>query len=139
MYKTESVLGLIGSIIGAVVAVLCLAGSLLVAFFFNAFESVIHGLLNNILTAINLDYNTIVGLLSSAFVICMIVCFAIAAASFILGFIGTSRLRKGERSGGVLLIIAGVLAFISVYEFIPLMLFLIGGIMAVSKKQPALQ
>ena len=139
MYKTESVLGLIGSILAAVIAALCLAGSLIMAFLFKAFEPGIQNLLNNMLTVLKLDSNSFMGFMSGAFIICAIVGFVLAAVSFILGFIGTAKLRKGEKSGGVILIIAGVFALISVCGFIPFVLFLVGGIMAVSKKQTAAQ
>ncbi len=136
MYKSESVLGLIGSILGAIATFLYTAGVIIIAFFYNTIEPVVHGFLNNFLCRINIDYCTFIGTLAgSLFIICAAIGFVIAAASFILGFIGTSKLNKGSKNGGVLLIIAAGLALISVVGFVPFVLMLIGGIMAVSKKE----
>jgi hypothetical protein len=134
MYKIESVLGLVASILAAVVSVLSLAGSLLCWLFIDYFEPVIHNIFNRYLESWGFEYNALVNFLSGAFIILVIIGFVISAASFILGFIGTSKLKKGEKGGGVLLIVAGVLSLISVFEFIPFILFLVGGIMAVTKK-----
>ena len=134
MYKAESVLGLVASIISVLSAAISLAGSLIVIIFSNTFEPALHKIFNSHLLTYGFDYNTVAKFISGVFIFYLIVAFIIATASFILGFIGTYKLKNDKRSGGVLLIIAGVLALISVFEFVPFVLFLVAGIMTVSKK-----
>lgn len=136
MYKAESVLGLIGSIIATIVAVMSFACCLVAAFFFEYFKP----LINEVLSRNQFPFHdNVVALINNAmpgiFIILACVWFVLAAAAFILGYIGTSKLNKNDKNGGVLLIVAGVLSILSLCNIIPFVLFLVGGIMAVSKKQ----
>lgn len=140
MYKTESTLGLVGSIIGAVVTFFVLVGTLLAIFFFSYFEPV----LSNILTRYVPDFffygftnEMLANFVIPFFAIFAAVAIITAAASFILGFTGTAKLNRDDKSGGVLLIVGGALALVSFVGFIPFALMLVGGIMAVSKKPSA--
>ena len=64
-------------------------------------------------------------------------------ASFILGFVGVSKLNKGKGSGGVLLIVGGGLGFIAMFfdiwftwtTILYFPLLLTGGIIALSRKR----
>jgi hypothetical protein len=138
MYKTESTLGLVGSIIGAVLSFLFLIGTLLVIFFFNFFEPFIHGAFNQFaadhIMRFGWTYENIVTFGVPVIAVCAAAALVIAAASFILGFIGTAKLNRDDKNGGVLLIVGGALALISIVGFIPFVLMLIGGIMAISRK-----
>ncbi len=138
MYKTESTLGLVGSIIGAVLTFFVLIGTLFTTFFFSYFEPVLKNLFLRYVPDHVLGY----GLTYDSFsewIVPMIAIFAaaaiaVAAASFILGFLGAAKLNRDDKSGGVLLIVGGSLALVSFIGFIPFVLMLVGGIMAVSRK-----
>lgn len=141
MYKTESVLGLIGSIIGAIFTFLCLAGTLISLFFYSAFEQLLHNVYNNWVTVrfdgYVIPYETLTSVVLPVVAVCAVAALAIAAASVILGFVGTAKLNRDDRNGGVLLIVGGALALLSVVGFIPFVLMLVGGIMAVSRRPAA--
>ncbi len=144
MYKTESILGLTGSIIAAVFTALCVAGTVLVVVFIDTLGPWIFNIVERYAVVkdwmfVDWSSGVFVSLATTAIIVCAAVGVIIASASFILGFIGTSKLRSEDKSGGVLLIVAAAISFISVIGFIPFVLFLIGGIMAVSKRQPAQQ
>ena len=136
MYKTESVLGLIGAIIGAVTVaiiliiclVLCLTVSVNTVWEF--VDSVAQTDVYDVVTSFT-------GVLSGVLFALVLGGLVITVASVVLGFIGTAKLNKDDKSGGVLLIIAGALAFISFVGLISMVLFLVGGIMAMTKKEPA--
>lgn len=138
MYKTESILGLTGSIIGAVFTVLFLFSALFLIFFFGAFEPILHTFYDNWVSShvvtYGFNYDALASLAVPVIAVCAGIAFVIAAASVILGFVGTARLNRGDKSGGVLLIVAASLAFISVVGFIPFVLLLIGGTMSVARK-----
>lgn len=138
MYKNESTLGLVGSVIAAVFTFLFLVGALLTVFLFGYLEPMIHDFYNEYATVhINGHYVTYESLMTFGIpfiAACAAAAFVVAVASFILGFLGTSKLNRNDRNGGVLLIVGGALALISVVGFIPFILMLIGGIMALSKK-----
>lgn len=138
MYKTESSLGLIGSIISAVFTFLFLAGTLIAIFCYSFFEPIVHNVYDNwVMTHVvqyGFTYENLTAFVLPVVAICALVAAVIASASFILGFIGTAKLNRDDRNGGVMLIIAGVLALISIVGFIPFVLQLVGGIMAVSKR-----
>jgi hypothetical protein len=138
MFKAESVLGLIGSILATIIAVLSLACCTIGAFFFQTFKPVITEFLSHY--DFPLHTGVIKALDSAAVpalaVIIACIWFVLAAASFILGYVGTSMLKKDNKNGGVVLIVAAVLALFSVCNFIPFVLMLVGGIMAVSKRLP---
>ncbi len=136
MYKTESVLGLIGSIFASVVAALALAGTILIAVFFDTIEPFLRDVINSNVSRFHLNVDIVLNAASGILVFIAVIAFIITVALVVLGFIGTAKLRKGDKGGGVLLIIAGAIAFLSAIGFIPSVLFLVGGIMAVSKKEP---
>lgn len=136
MYKTESTLGLIGSILSAVsaffifvFAFICrvmfnwatFTGTHMFRFFGPAFEA----------------GGTIMGIAAAVIVV---IALLIIGAEAALGFIGTSMLRKDNKKGGVLLVIAGALALLpsyigsGVFGTAIAVLFFIGGIMALTKK-----
>jgi hypothetical protein len=135
MYKTEYTLGLIGSILAAVFAFFSFLGCIIAAIFFNALVPYLGDILKNTDVPYNVDITGIIGTIPDIIIIVVIVLLIFAAASLILGFLGTAKLNKNDKTGGVLLITAGVLSLITICEFIPFVLFLIGGIMALTKKQ----
>ena len=135
MYKTESTLGLIGSILGIIAVVLILIIGLLVGFVFNAFDAALEEAGWEV---VDNGINAVAGFAIGWVVIGLV----LALASVILGFIGTGKLRSDDKNGGVFLIIAGALALISLftggwYGIATTVLFLVGGIMALTKKAPA--
>lgn len=140
MYKTESTLGLVGSILSAVLTFFALAGALISVFFYSLFEQVLHTVYNNWVAVhvvpYGISYEMIISFIP-IIAICAAAAISVAAASFILGFVGTAKLNRGDRSGGVLLIVGGALALVSFVGFIPFVLMLVGGIMAISKKPAA--
>lgn len=113
MYKAEWVLGMIGAIFSCVSA------------FF--------------LLVIGLPLGA--GLGGLAMVIIGLLC---AIAAIVLGFMGMARLRRGDKGGAMLLVIAAGLTFISLFNvtvggyvgIVSLVLYLIGGIMALIKREP---
>ncbi len=136
MYKTESALGLSGSIISIVLGsfilvfalllrvllrVTTFTGSHMFRFFGPAFET----------------GETIAGI--AAIVVVAVALFILGSAAT-LGFVGTSMLRKENKKGGVLLVIAGALTLLpsylgsGVFGTAIAVLFLIGGVMALAKK-----
>lgn len=137
MYKSESILGLVGSIIGAIFTFFVVVGTLISVFFYSVFEQVLHSVYNNWISihvnGYGITYETITTLIP-VIAILAAAAIVVAAASFILGFVGTAKLNRDDKSGGVLLIVGGALALVSFVGFIPFVLMLIGGIMAVSKK-----
>ena len=114
-YKTESILGLVGSIVG-------------IAIFLTMFIS-------GIVRSLSFFYFGGGGLAIAGSMLVL--------AAFILGFIGTAQLGKGKGSGGILLIIGGGLGFIAMFLgiwvgwstvfFYPLLLA--GGITALARKK----
>ncbi|MGE5496374.1 MAG: DUF4064 domain-containing protein [Burkholderiales bacterium] len=136
MYKSESILGLVGSILSSICAFFILAGTLLGAFYFNMFTPFLQRLVDTYAAPWGWTFDAAMQLALPAFIVIAAVWFVLAAASLILGFLGTAKLKGDDKNGGVLLIIAGALSFFSVFSFIQFVLFIVGGIMAVSKKQP---
>ena len=114
-YKTEFVLGLIGSIVGIVI-------------FLTMF-------IVGIVQSLSFYYFGGGGIVIGGSILVL--------AAFILGFIGTAQLNKGKGSGGILLIVGGGLGFIAMFLgiwvgwstifFYPLLLA--GGIMALARKR----
>ncbi len=121
-YKTERILCLVGAIIGAVSFVFMLIVGLVVSSFSGMFE--------------------LGGLIAMS-----IIAIIFALVSFILGFVATGKLKKGEKSGGIIAIVAAALAFVGcIVGFLPaagyilipcVALFLTAGIMVLAKKQIA--
>ncbi len=135
MYKSESILGLVGSVLSSICAFFILAGTLLGAFYFNVFTPFLQRIIDTWAAPWGWTFDAAMQLALPAFIVIAAVCFVLTVASLILGFLGTARLKNDDKNGGVLLIIAGALSFLSVFTFIPFVLFIVGGIMAVSKKQ----
>ena len=112
-YKAEFVLGLIGSIIGAIAFIL----------------SIVFGIVQNMLYL-------------ESFIVTSIITASLLLAAFILGFAGSFRLRRNEKGGGILLVIAGGLSLIALItglfaawsSFFALPLYFTGGIMALCRK-----
>lgn len=134
MYKSESTLGLVASILSSVLAFFILAGSILCIVYFNVFEPAIHRLVDTYAGPWGWTYDTAIPMAIPVLIVIASVWLILAVGSLVLGFLGTARLNNNDKNGGVLLIIAGALSFLSIFAFIPFVLYLIGGIMAVSKK-----
>jgi hypothetical protein len=137
MYKSEYVLGLIGSIILTAVSALTYAGCLIVALFVGPFKSMLLGIMNRISDGLPFDLAAFASNISVIIIVAARVWCVFSAGAFILGYVGAAKLNKDDKNGGVLLIVAGVLSFFTFFGLIPFVLMLIGGIMALSKKQPA--
>jgi hypothetical protein len=119
IYKTEKVLSLVGAILGTVAFVVIL----------------IVGLIFGALGAVG-------G--SGGLVAMAVVSIVFALVSFIFGYIATSKLKKGEKSGGIMAIVAAALALVAcIVGFIfaagwtliaSFALYLTAGIMVLAKK-----
>lgn len=133
MYKSEYTLGLIGAILCTAVAALLLVTALAVVLFAGTAGDILSAMLQDARLMPDM-MRGIVGMATGAFAIIIGVCFALSAAAAVLGFIGSARLEKNDRTGGVLLVVAAGLSLISVCSFAPMVLLLIGGIMALSRK-----
>jgi uncharacterized membrane protein len=115
-YKAEFTLGLIGSIIGIIVFMLSIVFGMAVG-------------------ALSFGYYIVPGIITMILLL----------VAFILGFMGTSKLNRNEKSGGVLLIVSGVLSLIGLFvafyaawfAIFSMPLFLTAGIMAVVRKPQA--
>jgi hypothetical protein len=115
-YKAEFTLGLIGSIIGIIVFILSIVFGMAVG-------------------ALSFGYYIVPGIITMILLL----------VAFIIGFIGTSKLNRNEKSGGVLLIVAGGLSLIGLFvaffaawfAIFSMPLFFTGGIMAVVRKPHA--
>ena len=115
-YKAEFTLGLIGSIIGIIVFILSIVFGLAVG-------------------ALSFGYYIVPGIITMILLL----------VAFILGFIGTSKLNRNEKSGGVFLIISGGLSLIGLlvafyaawFAIFSMPLFFTAGIMAVVRKPQA--
>ncbi len=118
-YKAEFTLGLIGAIIGIIVFILTLVFGIFISFF----------------GSFGIGYG------GGALIAGSIIAVILSLASFILGFIGASKLNKNIKSGGIILIVAGGLSVICIfvggwYALFSAALLLTGGIMAAVKKAP---
>lgn len=121
-YKTEKTLSLVGAIIGIVAFIVIL----IVGIFFG-----------------------IVGALggSGGLVASVTISVLLALVSLVLGFIASGKLKKGDKSGGKIAIVAGALALIACIVgflfaagwmlFPSIVLYLTAGIMVLAKKTPA--
>lgn len=134
MYKSESTLGLVASILSSILAFFILVGSVLSIVYFNLFEPAIHHLVDTYAGPWGWTYDTAIPMAVPVIIVIAALWLVLAAASLILGFLGTAKLKNDNKDGGILLIIAAALSFLSVFAFIPFVLYLIGGIMAVTKK-----
>lgn len=137
MYKTESVLGLIGSILGIISIVIVLIASLVIGALLSTSASYLNQAADQLKEA-GVNVSDAVAA-ASVSVVAIIIGLIIAIAAVVLGFIGTGKLKKGDKKGGILLIVAGALVFITlfmggIYSIVSMVLFLVGGIMAVAKK-----
>ena len=132
MYKTESTLGLIGSILALVALILTLLAVLLFSFVF-------HGDLLLKIDVFRPFMDTVRMLAGPIIIVVFAMLFVFLTGAIVLGFVGTSMLRKENKNGGILLIVAGGLLLVSlpashIFGLAIITLFLVGGIMALSKK-----
>lgn len=134
MYKSETTLGLVASVLSSICAFFILAGSLIVALYFNVLSPFIQHVIDTYAAPWGWTYDVAIQLALPAFIVIAAIWLVLAVASLILGFLGTARLKRDDKSGGILLIIAGALSLLSIFALIPFVLFLVGGIMAVTKK-----
>ena len=114
-YRAEFTMGLVGAIVGAVIfAILAILS------------------VAELLYELDMEYH-VYGIVTASAVFCL--------ASFILGFIGSSQINKGNLKGGVLLIVGSGISFIcmffSPYSFLTVLywpLLLAGGITALARR-----
>jgi len=168
MYKKESTLGLVGSILGIVAIVLILIfrviiggagaaaiGSQYMYEFgdemsqlseeFNAEFGEEFGEFDDAYGEYMDGYDALVVAAAIGRIVTGIIAMLMLIAGVILGFIGKGKLQREDKKGGVLLIVAGGLAFVAMFMggwvafvFVAAMaaLCLTGGIMAVAKRTP---
>ncbi len=135
MYKTESALGLIGSIIAVISASFTFIFSLV---FRLLGWTIFMG--SRMLSFFGPFAETGGTIFGGAIILAAVFGLMVTAASVILGFVGTSQLRSGRKQGGILLIVAGGLMLLPSYMghgpfgTIISVLFFIGGIMALTRK-----
>ncbi len=135
MYKTESTLGLIGSILAVISASFTLIFSLL---FRLIGWTIFMG--SRLLSFFGPFAESGGKMFGGAVILASVFGLLVTVASVILGFVGTSQLRSGRKQGGVLLIVAGGLMLLPSYMghgpfgTIISVLFFIGGIMALTRK-----
>lgn len=136
MYKAESTLGLIGSI-------LCVISASLTFVFSLIFRIILGWTMfmgSHMFSFFGPYANTGGAIFGGAVVIAVIFGLMVTVAAVILGFVGTSQLRNGRKQGGTLLIIAGGLMLLPSYMghgpfgTVISILFFIGGIMALTRK-----
>ena len=139
MFKTEATLGLIASIFAIIAVVLMLIFSLIVGFLvnagLNAFDDMMEEYADDASMA---EYNAAKATAGGG-VALVIIGMILMIGSVVTGFIGTSRLKADNKSGGIMLIIAGGLALVSLFlggwwGIVSVVLFLVGGIIAATKK-----
>jgi hypothetical protein len=133
MYKPEYTLGLIGAIGCTAVAGLLLVITLAVALFAGTAGDIFAVLLHDAGVMPDIVQG-VVGMAAGVLTVAVGACFALSTAAAVLGFLGTARLERNDKSGGVLLIVAAGLSLISVCSFVPMVLLLVGGILALSRK-----
>lgn len=132
MYKPEYTLGLIGAILCTVVAALLLVAIIAVLLFAGTAGSILNAILQD--SAAPYIAQGALGAVAGVIVIVVGVCFALSAAAAVLGYMGAARLEREDKTGGVMLIVAAGLSLISVSSFVPMVLLLIGGILALTRK-----
>ena len=139
MFKTESTLGLIASIIAIIAVVLMLIVTLIIGALVNAGMSAFDDVMEEYADDASMaEYNAAKTSAGGA-VALVIVGVILMIGSVVTGFIGTSKLKAENKSGGILLIVAGALSLISLFlggfwGIVSMVLFLVGGIMAITKK-----
>jgi hypothetical protein len=147
MFKTEATLGLVGAILGIISCLLVIIVVLVVGIFLNAAATAFDESMAEFDEAFgefedyDMEVSTAVSQGAGAAVGIVIVGLVLSIASVVCGFIGSAKLRKDNKSGGILLIVAGGLSLISLFTagfwgIATMVLFLIGGIMALAKKAP---
>jgi hypothetical protein len=134
MYKSESTLGLIASILNAVITALLLIALIAVVlfsgsaeWFFDRFHASFHFPMHDI------PLHEFMGMAAGFAALAIGILLVFSAASMVLGFIGVSQLNKENRDGGVLLLVASGLSLLS-GGFVRMVLLLIGGVLALSKR-----
>jgi hypothetical protein len=134
MYKSEYTLGLVASILNAVWTALLLIGLVATILFAGTAEWFIDSFGWDI--HIPFYVNDMVGLATGIAALAVAVVFVFGVAATVLGFVGVSHLNKNNRNGGVLLLVGAGLSLLS-GGFITMILLLIGGVLALSRKEPA--
>ena len=137
MYKSEYTLGLVASILNAIAAALLLIGLLFTLIFAGTAERFIDFFRWNI--HMPFLVHDVLGLATGIAALVIGICFVLSAAASIVGFVGASQLNKNDRNGGVLLLVAAGLSLLSALGFVTMILLLIGGVIALSKKEPISQ
>lgn len=133
MYKSEYTLGLVASILNAIATALLLIGLL--------FTILFAGTAERFIDFFRWDFNLpflihdMVGLATGIAALVIGLFFVLCAAATIVGFVGISQLNKNNRNGGVLLLVAAGLSLLSALGFVTMILLLIGGVIALSKKE----
>ena len=133
MYKTESTLGLVASILNVIGAALLLIGLLATILFAGTAQ----WFLGNFSWGFHVpNLHNYMGLASIIASLGVAVVLVLKVAATVLGFLGVSQLNRDNRNGGVLLLVgAGLSLFAG--GFITMVLLLIGGVLTLSKKEPA--
>ena len=139
MFKTEATLGLIASIIAIVAVVLMLIVSLVVGLLLNAGMSAFDEMMEEYADDSSMAEYNAAKASAGGTVALVIIGLILMIGAVVTGFIGTSKLKANNKSGGILLIVAGALSLISLFlggfwGIISMVLFLVGGIMAATKK-----
>ena len=148
MFKTEATLGLVGSILGVVSCLILIIVVLVVGLFIGAVATGFDEAMMDFDEAMmefddyEMDMTSSASQAAGAAVGIVIVGVLLSVASVVLGFIGSAKLKKDNKKGGLLLVIAGGLSLISLFTagfwgIATTVLFLIGGIMAMTKKETA--
>ncbi len=136
MYKTESTLGLIGSILSAVCASLVFLFSIVFTLLLR--WSTVAG--SRLLRFFGPVIETGGAVIGAVAVIAVVFGLAVLITAAVLGFLGTSMIKRENRRGGILLVIAGGLMLIppylgaGVFGTAISILFFIAGIMALTKR-----
>lgn len=140
MFKTEATLGLVASIIAIIAVILMLIVTLVVGLLANVGVSALDDMMEEYADDASMaEYNAAKASAGGA-VALVVIGLILMIASVVVGFIGTSKLRADKKQGGILLIAAGALSLISLFlggfwGIVSMVLFLVGGIMAVAKKE----
>ena len=135
MYKSEYTLGLVASILNAIMAALLLIGLLFTILFAGTAERFISFFRWD--GGMPFFINDMIGLATGIAALVIGIIFILTTAAAIVGFVGVSQLNKNDRNGGVMLLISAGLSLLSAQGFITMILLLIGGVIALSKKDTA--
>jgi hypothetical protein len=139
MFRTESTLGLVASILCVIGAALLLIGLLAAILFAGTAQ----WFFENCRWGMHMPYYFhdfmapgFAGMAAGLVSLSVGVLLVFKAAAAVLGFVGVSQLNRDNRNGGVLLLLGAGLSLLS-GGFISMVLLLIGGVLALSKRGPA--